>query len=136
MENMMARILRLLVVEDDPQLQRVLTRTARRRSHHVDAADHAGDALMLIRANAYDAVLLDIRLRALSDGRDLLSALREEHVATYVLTGQTDEFTLALCSEYGARRIWEKPTSLLEVFTTIEGDVHDAWRTEADARPA
>src|SRR5690606_39649328 len=69
--------MRLLVVEDEPDLADVVARGMRRDGHAVDVAETVADAEFKLRSAAYDLVILDWNLpdgsglalcRALVDG--------------------------------------------------------------------
>ena len=71
-----AGALRILVVEDEPTIQRLLERMLERRGHQVTLASDGGAALRLLESNEYDVILSDLRMPGLS-GEDLLRRLRE-----------------------------------------------------------
>ena len=53
---------RLLVIEDDPDVQALLTTVAKRRNVVVDRADDGEAAIRLLQSNQYDVVVLDLML--------------------------------------------------------------------------
>ncbi|MDF9833076.1 two-component system OmpR family response regulator [Ereboglobus sp. PH5-5] len=67
--------MRLLVIEDDPALQRSLAATLREENYAVDTASDGEDGLHKARENTYDVILLDVMLPKL-DGWGVLAALR------------------------------------------------------------
>jgi two-component system OmpR family response regulator len=67
--------MRLLVIEDDPLLQRSLAAALREENFAVDTADDGEEGLFKARETAYDAIVLDVMLPKL-DGWDVLAALR------------------------------------------------------------
>ena len=67
--------MRLLVIEDDPALQRTLAAALREESYAVDVASDGVDGLFKAQQNTYDAILLDVMLPKL-DGWGVLAALR------------------------------------------------------------
>jgi two-component system OmpR family response regulator len=67
--------MRLLVIEDDPVLQRTLAATLREENYAVDTASDGAEGLFKAQQNAYDAILLDVMLPKL-DGWGVLAALR------------------------------------------------------------
>lgn len=69
--------MRLLVIEDDPVLQRSLAATLREENYAVDTASDGEDGLYKARQGAYDAVVLDVMLPKL-DGWEVLTRLRPE----------------------------------------------------------
>lgn len=75
--------MRLLVIEDDPALQRTLAATLREENYAVDTASDGAEGLAKARQDTYDAIVLDVMLPKL-DGWAVLAALRPA-VATPVL---------------------------------------------------
>jgi two-component system, OmpR family, response regulator len=68
--------MRILVIEDEPDLQRGLTRALRDEGYAVDAAADGEDGLFKAETCDYDALLLDVMLPKL-DGWELLRRLRQ-----------------------------------------------------------
>jgi two-component system response regulator QseB len=75
---------RVLVVEDDPELARMLEELLGLEGYRVDVAGDGQRGLHLGLTRAYDVLLLDRGLPAIS-GLDLLGRLRSAGVATPVL---------------------------------------------------
>ena len=68
--------MRILVVEDDPRLLRILAKVFREEGYAVDVSD-AGDAgLCKAESYGYDAIILDVMLPRL-DGWEVLERLRK-----------------------------------------------------------
>lgn len=67
--------MKLLLVEDDPLLQRVLASALREESYAVDTASDGEEALYKVLEGNYDLVLLDVMLPRL-DGWEVLRRLR------------------------------------------------------------
>lgn len=65
--------LRLLLVEDEPGIRRVLQHYLQRRGHQVDVAREGGEALTLIAqtaaSNPYDVIISDIRMPGIGGDR-------------------------------------------------------------------
>lgn len=93
--------MRVLVVEDEESLARVLKRGLEREGFVVDLQSNGEDGLWAATENAYDVVVLDIMLPRLN-GYKVLERLRERRVWTPVLMltakdgdyDQTDAFDL------------------------------------------
>lgn len=75
---------RLLLVEDDSELRRMLCELLTGEGYQVDEAADGQRGLHLALARTYDVITLDRRLPAL-DGLDLLTRLRRRGVTTPVL---------------------------------------------------
>ncbi len=76
--------MRLLVVEDDPRLARLIARGLREEAYAVDISATGEDAVIQAVVNAYDAIILDVMLPGI-DGFAVLSTLRGRNVRTPVL---------------------------------------------------
>ena len=68
--------MRILVVEDEPRLQRNLAKALREEGYAVDAAGDGDDGIFKAEAYDYDAVILDVMLPKL-DGWELLARSAE-----------------------------------------------------------
>lgn len=67
--------MRILLIEDEPQLQRSLAATLREERYAVDTADDGEEGLFKVASGSYDAIVLDIMLPRL-DGWQVLAGLR------------------------------------------------------------
>ena len=74
----------MLVVEDDPQLSRMLEQLLTLEGYHVEAARDGQRGLHLGLSRSFDVILLDRGLPAV-DGLDLLARLRARGIGTPVL---------------------------------------------------
>lgn len=76
--------MRLLVVEDDPALRKILVQRLAKDGYAVDGCDNGIDGFDYAISTAYDALILDIMLPGM-DGLSLLRALRARGYANGVL---------------------------------------------------
>jgi len=76
--------MRLLVVEDDPRLARLIARGLREEGYAVDVCANGTDAIVQAVVNTYDAIILDVMLPGV-DGFGVVATLRGRHVRTPVL---------------------------------------------------
>lgn len=67
--------MRLLIIEDDPALQRTLAASLREEHYAVDTASDGEEGLFKAQQGAYDAIVLDVMLPKL-DGWGVLAGLR------------------------------------------------------------
>jgi len=86
-------VARILVVDDDPHVRAVAADTLTLSGHEVDTAQDGVDALYLLKQNAYDIIVSDLRMPIL-DGPGLYRAL-QRHYATLLprvifVTGHAD----------------------------------------------
>jgi two-component system, OmpR family, response regulator len=75
---------RVLVVEDEAKMAKLLSRGLAEEGHAVDVAGRGEDALWMAQAAAYDAIILDVMLPGL-DGFETCRELRRQEVWTPVL---------------------------------------------------
>jgi len=108
--------MRILLVEDDATLSRVVSRSLRDQGHHVDHADSVDAARYLWRIQQHDAVLLDLTLPD-GNGLQLLREARARGDRTPVLVltarNRTEERIAGL--DAGADDYLGKPFDLAEV---------------------
>lgn len=76
--------MRILIVEDDPALRKILEKRLTAEGYAVDACDNGTDGLDYALAMAYDGIVLDIMLPGM-DGLTLLERLREKRCGSGVL---------------------------------------------------
>jgi two-component system, OmpR family, response regulator len=75
---------RILVVEDDAHMARLIHRGLVEEGHQIDVCQRGGDAALQARSVAYDVIILDWGLPDL-DGVSVLRGWRERGIATPVL---------------------------------------------------
>jgi two-component system copper resistance phosphate regulon response regulator CusR len=76
--------MRVLVVEDERRVASFVTRALRENAYEVDLAETGEQAIALATQNAYDSILLDVRLPGLS-GIQVCQRLRTAHIDTPIL---------------------------------------------------
>jgi len=67
--------LRILVVEDEPRLNELVSKKLKTKGHSVDFQLCGDDALSYIRCTEYDAIVVDIMLTGMN-GLDILNEMR------------------------------------------------------------
>jgi CheY-like chemotaxis protein len=76
---------RILVIDDDPDVRRMLVLVLRAVSSHIEEAASAEQAASRIAAAAYDAVVLDWNLRE-GSGAAFLEKLAEDNPSAFART--------------------------------------------------
>ena len=112
--------MRILVVEDDAKLARLLRRALTEEGHRADLAARGDEALSLARASEYDAVVLDVMLPGL-DGFEVCRRLRAAGVWTPVLmlTARDAVEDRVAGLDGGADDYLTKPFSLSELLARL-----------------
>jgi DNA-binding response OmpR family regulator len=108
---------RIMVVEDNEALARLLRRTLEKAGHEVILAISGLEMTKLIQTSKPDLIVLDIALPD-ADGRDLLSALKKDAgtftIPVVVWSGRYADSDRAVALELGAEDYVEKgPPSTL-----------------------
>jgi DNA-binding response OmpR family regulator len=104
-------VIRVLVVDDEPQLVRALAINLRARAYEVDAAHDGATALRVAAARHPDVVVLDLGLPDI-DGLELLRMLRAvSTVPVIVATARDDEREIVRTLDAGADDYVVKPYS-------------------------
>jgi len=101
---------RVLVVEDDPELLRVLGRVLRRAGFEVVEVDAGKQAIAELDSKPFDVILSDVHMPGIS-GLDLMRAVRrvDLDVPVILMSGMPDIASAAAAVEYGALRYLTKP---------------------------
>lgn len=112
--------MRILIVEDDPNICKPLADDLRRQRHAVDVVGDGLAGLELASANLHDVILLDINLPGL-DGLELCRRLRGENSAALILViTARDAITDKVDAlDTGADDYLVKPFDLAEVSARI-----------------
>ncbi|HEX4520221.1 MAG TPA: response regulator transcription factor [Gaiellaceae bacterium] len=147
--------MRILVVEDEPKLGRLLVRGLVEEGHPTDLASTGEDALWMASAAPYDAIVLDVMLPG-ADGFTICGELRARDVWTPVLmltardtiedkiqgldTGADDYLIkpfsfselLARLRALARRAPAERPSELRVGDLRLDPARHRAWREETE----
>ena len=110
---------RILVVDDEPEVVAILTKSFSDAGYTVDAAAHGGDALIAVSQYQPDVVVLDILMEGL-DGVQVLERIRslDPSIRVIMITGSTDATLKPTALSMGAFAYVSKPVSL--------GHLHEA----------
>ncbi len=115
---------RVLIVDDDPGVRKVLKRILGGAGYEVEEATDAFQALDALDSSPPDAALLDIKMPGM-DGLGLMDNLRQRglEIPIVILTGHGDEFTSKQCLEAGAAGYLTKPPDRAELLLSVRGAV-------------
>ena len=112
---------RILVVEDEEPLRRLLQRRLARRGGRVDAFASAEEAAKASDQSPYDVALVDIKLAGM-DGIQLLKRLKEQNTTTEVIivTGRGTIDSAISAMKLGAYDYLTKPCKLSELDIVVQ----------------
>ena len=112
--------MKILVVDDEPDLLEQLRETLTSQRYDVDTADDGESALNRLFDNPYDLIILDIML-PIVDGLAILREIREANIATPVLmlTAKGDVEDKIQGLDFGADDYLAKPFAMAELMARI-----------------
>jgi two-component system KDP operon response regulator KdpE len=129
---MNASPLRLLVIDDEPAIRKLLRMGLATQDYQVLEATNARTALQQI-ATKPDLVILDLGLPDL-EGLDLLHQIRERDAAVpiVVLTSRDDEAAKVQALDSGADDYVTKPFGMNELFARIRAALRHRLQTQGE----
>ena len=112
---------KILLLEDDPILQRSLVKLLTKEGFEVDVASDANEAINLTFENRYDLYLLDMNVPVLS-GDKLLKELREsgDKTPAIIITAMIDTQSIKKGFDAGADDYIKKPFDIDELIIRIK----------------
>lgn len=116
----MADNARVLVVDDEERIRRLLRMYLERENFEIDEADNGKDALDLALQNDYDVIILDLMMPEM-DGIEVCEKLRKEKTTPVImLTAKGEESNRVQGFEVGADDYIVKPFSPREVILRVK----------------
>jgi CheY-like chemotaxis protein len=109
---------KILLVDDDPGIRRVLSRLLAEKGYRVLTAANGIEALAVVGAVKVDLVLLDLTM-PLQDGWETFERISTQNpvLPIILITARPDQFVLAQAAGVGA--LLEKPLDLEKLFHTV-----------------
>lgn len=119
--------MRVLIVEDDSEIQRLLAAAMAAAGYAVDRAGDGEDGLHLGATESYDAIILDLGLPQI-DGLSILERWRKEGITTpvLILTARDSWTEKVRGLRAGADDYVAKPFQMEEVIARIEALIRRA----------
>ena len=123
---------RVLAVDDNPSIQKLVSVNLQARGYAVTIADTGEDALRLFTPGDYELVLLDLILPGLS-GLEVCTQIRQQSdVPIIVLSAREDEELKVRALDAGADDYVTKPFSHEELLARVRAVMRRARPAEAD----
>lgn len=120
---------RVLVVDDEPDLVRILEFGLKAAGYAVETASDGQEGLKKAREQKPDIILLDLMLPKL-DGYKVCRLLkfdeRYKHIPIMILSARTQEGDQTLAHEMGANRFLTKPYEFAEILDHIQALLKEA----------
>lgn len=127
---------RILLVDDEPHVIRVIKLALDRKGYEVDVARNGEQALGKLREQAYDVLITDYQMPRM-DGQALCQALHDEIAGpkplTLIITAKTDSELRDWAEQSGDTEYLEKPLSLRRLTARLEDYFGGAPAPEASA---
>jgi two-component system KDP operon response regulator KdpE len=120
---------RILVVDDDPIVVRLLRRALEQAGAQVDERDRGGQVLPAVASESYDALLLDIGLPEIGGLEVLERVRRSTDLPILMVTAEDDEPTAVRALRAGADDFVRKPLSGSEVVARTIAAIRRAPRS-------
>lgn len=116
---------RILVVDDEEGIRKVLRTVMEMAGHEVLEADNGKKALQVLDEQSIDLVLSDVVMPE-CDGIELLTGIRKRHPGVRVLMMSGGgrlwaDYYLDLAQKLGAAAVIEKPFCMDNLRTTVSG---------------
>jgi DNA-binding response OmpR family regulator len=124
---------RLLVVEDDDAIRKLLVRALQRAGFAVDAAPGGAGALQLAAVTEYAVIILDLMMPGMS-GFEFIDAFHAASPAARSVILVITASTGAVLTKLDARRVHaviRKPFDLNDLVSLVQG-IAGAWNTHAE----
>lgn len=115
---------RILVVEDSPLNQMLVTAILAQAGHRADTASNGLEAVMAAQAGGYDLILMDLSMPEM-DGLTATRLLRDlpgaaGRVPVVAMTADTDEADRVRCQHAGMNDHVAKPVDRVQLLETVE----------------
>ena len=110
----------LLIVDDEEQFLRSMTKWLEVRDFHVIAVDRGEKAIEAARTRPIDVALVDLKMPGI-DGEQTLQTLKKEHpwMEVVILTGHGSIDSAVECTRIGAHSYLQKPCELDQLLSVL-----------------
>ena len=126
---------KILVVEDEIDLQETLTYNLKRQGYQVEAAGDGQSALAVARSSFPNLIILDLMLPVI-DGYEVCRILRQEmSTPILILTARDEEIDRVIGLEIGADDYLTKPFNPRELVARVKAILRRGERKVDDSSP-
>lgn len=124
-------MVKILVIEDEPQMRLGLKDNLEFEGYEVDFAEDGATGLQKISEGSFDLIILDVMLPKMS-GFDVLKKMRAagNETAVILLTAKGEEIDKVLGLELGADDYVTKPFSLRELLARVKAILRRNLKSE------
>lgn len=126
---------RILVVEDDPSIQRILRRSLMMNGYEVTVVDAGRQAVEIVRTQQPDLILLDLCLPGDIDGIEVCVRVRElSQIPIIVVSARSEESLKVQALDLGADDYQTKPFNTEELLARVRSCLRRAATHDAEGR--
>lgn len=116
-------MVRILIIDDDPQILNMLGQTLEREGHKVVNAPNGKEGLKLYRENPTDLIITDLIMPE-KDGIETIMELRRDFPDVKIIAisggGHIDaELYLSMARKLGVQRTFAKPVGKAELLKSV-----------------
>ncbi|MCU6710457.1 response regulator transcription factor [Paenibacillus sp. J5C_2022] len=124
---------KILVVEDEPTLARLLSYNLSQEGYETTVIDHGGEGLQAALQRNFDLIVLDIMLPGMN-GFEVLNRLRQNGVRTpvIILTARNAEEEVVQGLKHGADDYITKPFGVAELLARVSAVLRRTQQDEAE----
>ena len=114
--------MKILIVEDEKKIADVLAERLRLRGFISTPVYDATSGLSLLKRQAFDGIILDLRLPDM-DGIEVLRRTKEDfpEMKVVILSGHGNDQDFKTCLELGAVACFHKPAKILKIVEALTG---------------
>ena len=109
---------RILVVDDEPQIRRIMRAVLVAKGYEVMEAECGEEALKLIRAEKYDLMLLDINMPGITGIEVCVEVRTSSDIPIIIMSAGEENKARAL--DAGADDYLKKPFGVSQIFSCVE----------------
>ena len=111
----------IMIVDDEPQVAEVLSRSLTRQGHHTTVVHSGQEALERLGTVALDAMFLDVSMPGMN-GLDVMAEVKrlKPALAVVVITGHATADEVERVKQLGAVDVIQKPSALTHYHRAIE----------------
>ncbi len=111
----------ILIVDDDPTFNSMLTAFLERKNYGVCSAHSSGSALTMLKEQSFDLILTDFKLPDI-DGLAFIQKMKQQHIDVpfILITNYSDIRTAVRSMKLGAYEFVTKPVNPDELLITME----------------
>lgn len=124
---------KILLIEDEPQIRRLLEKTFLVLGYDVESVAKAADATKILNDYTPDLIILDLGLPD-QDGQDWLKMTRSHtNLPIIVVSARSDTEEVVKALESGANDYIKKPFDMPELIARVKRQLKDSSKQENDS---